>query len=136
MTTRWTWMVAVLLGLMLLVTARQGWATCCKCSQCDSAVLCFTSGHDTGDCFETCSGISACPCTDINTCPLTFDAMATCGANAFSDCTEIDNTPVAAPGRTAAPVLGSPTSPWFVLLTVALLVAGAVPLARRTRRER
>ena len=128
-------MVAVLLGLMVLAAARQGWATCCKCSQCDSAVLCFTSGGDTSDCFETCNGINTCPCTDINTCPLTFSLPATCGEGEFSDCTQIDNIPVAAARRAAAPVLGSPTSPWFVLMTIALLVAGAVPLARRTRRE-
>lgn len=136
MARRRIWVALVLSWLMALIAARQGWAACCKCLQCDSAVLCFSGGGDTGDCFETCSGISACPCTDINTCPLQFDALATCGTNGFSDCTEIDNIPVNPTARTAAaPILGSPTSPWFVLVTLALLVSGAVLLTRRVRRQ-
>ncbi len=136
MTTRSIWVVMGLFCLVL-IAARPGWATCCKCLQCDSAVLCFTSGGNTGDCFETCSGISACPCTNIDTCPLQFDATATCGAGEFADCTAIDNVPVGPrPSAAVAPVLGSPTSPWFVLVALGLLVAGVVPLVRRAQRRR
>ena len=55
----------------------------------------------------------------------------------FADCTAIDNVPVAtpSPGVTAAPILGSPTSPWFVLATLALLLTGAALLFRSARRE-
>ncbi len=137
MTTRWTWTWMVAVSLLGLVVARQGWAACCKCLQCDSAVLCFTGGGNAGDCFETCSGINTCPCTNLQTCPLVFDAMATCGENGFADCTAINNVPVATPtpGVTAAPILGSPTSPWFVLATLALLLTGAALLFRSARRE-
>ncbi|MBP1684282.1 MAG: hypothetical protein H6Q33_425 [Deltaproteobacteria bacterium] len=125
MTTKWVWLAGVVTALAVLAGVEAGWAACCKCVPCpEPGVACFTTIDTQDDC------VARCPAAGSGVCGFdSFDANATCGQNAFADCTIIDGQqrlPV-----TSAPVMSMPAVGVTVLI---LLVAGVGLTARQARR--
>jgi hypothetical protein len=110
----------------VLLGAEAGWAACCKCTPCpEPGVACFTTSATQGDC------VARCPAAGSGVCFFdAFAAEATCGQDAFADCTFIDGQQQQAVTR--APVMGLPA---VVLTALVLVVAGVCLIAGQARRD-